>query len=215
MPILPRHLLFIALLLPMVLGMLGCAKDNEPPVMRLGARDSLDWPQGTPFVPAPIVAFDHRDLDLSDQVQVGGNLDVSRTGDYQVIYSVTDKAGNRAEIEQFVHVYPTAAGMLGNYRSVSSCSGCPSQGHAGISRYQSTQNRVIIRPVMGEPSGTNSSIMLVRVENDGDLVVESCSVPCGYSVNEVVGYASNDSIFVFLKLSSLGYTYCSTVYVKE
>jgi hypothetical protein len=215
LPILIRHLLFITLSLPIVLGLPGCAKDKEPPVMRLGAPDSLDWPQATPFVASPIVAFDKQDFDLSDQVQVGGNLDVSRVGNYKVIYSATDLAGNSAEIEQFVHVYPTTAGMFGYYRSASSCSSCPSQGHTRITRYQGTQDRVILRPVMGDSSGTNTSNMRIRVEDDGDLVVESCTVPCGYSVDEVIGYSSSDSIFMFFKLYSLGYTYCSTVYVRE
>lgn len=215
LPIFIRHLLFITLSLPIVLGISGCAKDNEPPVMRLSSPDSLDWPQATPFVPSPIVAFDRQDFDLSDQVQVGGNLDVSRVGNYTVIYTVTDKAGNSAEIEQFVHVYPTVAALMGYYRSVSSCSGCPSQGHTRITRYLGTQNKVTIQPVMGDSSGTNTSSMRVRVEDDGDFVVESCSVPCGYSVDQVVGYSSSDSIFIFYKLYSQGYSYCSTVYVKE
>lgn len=193
----------------------GCARDKEPPVMRLGAQDSLEWPQGTPFVAPPIVAFDNRDLDLSDQVQVGGDLDVSQVGNYTVIYSATDKAGNSTELEQFVHVYPTAAGMLGTYRSVSSCSGCPSQGHTRITRFLSTPDRVNISPVMGDSSGTNTSNMIVRVENDGDLVVESCSVPCVYIVNQTVGYSSGDSIYIFFKLYSPGTTYCSTLYVRE
>ncbi len=215
LPILTRHLLFITLSLPIVLGLSGCAKDDEPPVMRLASPDSLDWPQATPFVPPRIVAFDKKDLDLSDQVQVGGNLDVSRVGNYKVIYSATDQAGNSAEIEQFVHVYATTAGMLGYYRSVSSCSSCPSQGHTRITRYQGTQDRLTIRPVMGDSTGTNTSNMRVRVEDDGDLVVESCSVPCGYTVDQVIGYSSWDSIFIFFELHSQGTTYCSSVYVKE
>jgi hypothetical protein len=213
LPILTRYLLFTALWLSITLGMSGCAKDAESPVMRLNSPDSLEWPQGEPFDPTHVIAFDKHDLDLSDQILVSGNLDVSRVGNYDVIYSVTDQAGNSTQIEQFVHVYPTVAGMLGYYRSVSNCSLCPSQGHTRITRYASTQDKAIIQPVWGD--STNTSSMRVRVEGDGDFVVETCSVPCGYSVDQVIGYSSGDSIFMFFKLYSSGYTYCSALYVKE
>ena len=51
-------------------------------------------------------AEDDADGDVSDRVQIGGNLNLNKVGTYTVTYSVTDEWGNTATAERYVTVKP-------------------------------------------------------------------------------------------------------------
>ncbi len=69
---------------------------NEIPVVTLLGPALLPWSINTPFADPGAQAQDAEDGDLSNQVQVAGQVDVTTPGDYTLTYGVTDSAGNRA-----------------------------------------------------------------------------------------------------------------------
>jgi len=72
--------------------------DKEPPVITL--QGSLTYPvyQGLPFafVEPGFAATDNRDGVLTASVQVSNNVDVYKGGYYEIVYTVSDSAGNTA-----------------------------------------------------------------------------------------------------------------------
>ena len=69
---------------------------NEIPVVTLLGPALLPWSTNDPFEDPGAQAQDAEDGDLSNQVQVAGQVDVTSPGTYTLTYGVTDSAGNRA-----------------------------------------------------------------------------------------------------------------------
>ncbi|XRG77736.1 immunoglobulin-like domain-containing protein [Rossellomorea sp. GAMAL-10_SWC] len=67
--------------------------DKTKPVFS-GAEDAIIQ-VGSPFDPkSDVTAIDKVDGDLSDKIQVTGSVDNQKPGEYQLVYSATDSAGN-------------------------------------------------------------------------------------------------------------------------
>ncbi|PAK52042.1 hypothetical protein CHH75_13515 [Paenibacillus sp. 7541] len=71
--------------------------DREKPVITLLGDASITIVQHTDFVDPGAVASDNMDGDVTDRIQVTGQVDSSKPGQYILQYSVTDRAGNEAE----------------------------------------------------------------------------------------------------------------------
>lgn len=76
-------------------------EDNVNPV--ISVKESVFINQGDSFK-KEYFATDNCDKDITKKVKVEGEVDSNKVGDYKVIYSVLDKAGNLEKVEQIVHV---------------------------------------------------------------------------------------------------------------
>ena len=73
--------------------------DGEPdelPVITLRGSAAMAVPRHGDFQDPGATASDKEDGDLSNQIQVAGQVDTARPGSYRLVYGVLDSAGNRA-----------------------------------------------------------------------------------------------------------------------
>lgn len=70
--------------------------DYEPPVITLLGGSIVVVEQNQPYVEPGYTAIDDVDGDITDQVEIDGVVDTAILGDYILIYSVSDAAGNLA-----------------------------------------------------------------------------------------------------------------------
>lgn len=86
--------------------------DDNPPVLSLGEVNTYidgggEWTDN-------YSAMDDRDGNLTSQVLVSGNLDLSHVGLYEIDYSVTDSSGNTATASREVRVIGTDQPVTGS-----------------------------------------------------------------------------------------------------
>ena len=71
-------------------------RENYPPVLSLNGGASLEVIQSSVFKDPGATASDPEDGDLSARVEVSGNVDVEKLGEYLLQYRVDDSAGEQA-----------------------------------------------------------------------------------------------------------------------
>ncbi len=72
-------------------------KDLTLPTITLIGGNEIMVVKGEAFNDPGYEAKDNLDGDLHDQVKVSGSVDTSKEGDYELVYSVSDKSGNKAK----------------------------------------------------------------------------------------------------------------------
>ena len=73
-------------------------------VMTLGGDKDTYVLQGEDYLEAGCHAVDTVTVNISDSVQISGDVDTSKTGDYLVTYTAENAAGERQSVERTVHV---------------------------------------------------------------------------------------------------------------
>ncbi|WP_462410411.1 immunoglobulin-like domain-containing protein [Neobacillus sp. Marseille-QA0830] len=86
--------------------------DKKAPVLTLKGDNPLTLNQGSTFTDPGFTASDNFDGDLNSKVTVTGQVDGNTPGEYQLVYSVTDNAGNKAEVVRMVKVVDKKAPVL-------------------------------------------------------------------------------------------------------
>ncbi|GHD24163.1 hypothetical protein GCM10007052_37590 [Halioglobus japonicus] len=80
--------------------------DLVPPSINLIGAADLEIDFGATFEDPGATAFDNDDGDLTGQIQVEGVVDSDVSGNYFLVYSVNDAAGNTATVSRLVTVLP-------------------------------------------------------------------------------------------------------------
>jgi len=78
--------------------------DNTKPVITLNGDNPLILTVGDTYKESGAKATDDTDGDLTDKIKTKGSIDTTKVGTYEIIYYVSDNAGNRAEITRKVIV---------------------------------------------------------------------------------------------------------------
>ena len=91
------------------LGKFGLG-DRTPPVLTLSGLQSMTLDAGDTFVDPGGTATDDIDGDLTDAIQVNGQVDSAVVGAYTVTYTVTDRSGNETQVNRTVSVSPRTVG---------------------------------------------------------------------------------------------------------
>lgn len=79
-------------------------KDKEKPVITIIGEKEVTINQGIEYKDQGAKANDNVDGDLTSKVKTKSNVDVKNNGTYSVTYTVSDKAGNKAEVSRKVIV---------------------------------------------------------------------------------------------------------------
>lgn len=79
-------------------------KDTEKPVITIIGEKEITINQGSGYNDEGAKAMDNVDGDITASIKVKNNVDTSKVGVYSVVYSVSDKAGNKAEASRKVTV---------------------------------------------------------------------------------------------------------------
>ncbi len=78
--------------------------DREPPVITLLGDNPIIIYQGSVFQEPGYKAQDNADGDITERVQITGNVDTSQVGEYSLTYTVRDNAGNNATANRTIRV---------------------------------------------------------------------------------------------------------------
>lgn len=79
-------------------------EDKKIPELTLAFTDHMTVDVGSEFTEPGYTAIDNYDGDLTDRVSVSGEVDTSKAGVYELVYSVTDSNGNTATTVRAVTV---------------------------------------------------------------------------------------------------------------
>lgn len=79
----------------LALGLVSCT-DTVEPTVDLQGGNTMEHPLNEPYTDPGFTADDDTDGDISGSVTVAGEVDVDLVGDYSLVYSVEDEAGNAA-----------------------------------------------------------------------------------------------------------------------
>lgn len=79
--------------------------DEVAPEIALVGEEYSVIENGSEYVEAGVIASDEYDGDLTDKVEVVGQVDTKTDGYYDLTYRVADQAGNTAEVMRTVRVY--------------------------------------------------------------------------------------------------------------
>lgn len=80
--------------------------DNEKPTIVLNDENILYLSVGSKFVEPGYVAIDNCDGNITDKVEVIGNVDTSKKGEYELTYKVKDEYENETVVKRIVKVFP-------------------------------------------------------------------------------------------------------------
>ena len=86
--------------------------DTVAPVITLNGANPLQHEVGTTYIDLGATAQDVVDGDVTSEITVSGSVDSNTVGNYMLIYSVTDAAGNEATITRNVNVIDTVAPVI-------------------------------------------------------------------------------------------------------
>jgi effector-binding domain-containing protein len=77
-------------------------EDTTAPVITLLGNQTVTLTIGDTYTDAGASANDNVDGDITDNIKIISNIDTTKAGTYTIIYSVSDKAGNKADKERTV-----------------------------------------------------------------------------------------------------------------
>lgn len=82
-------------------------KDTEKPIITIIGESEITINQGSEYKDSGAKANDNIDGDLTSKIKTTSTVDVKNSGTYVVTYTVSDKAGNKAEAKRKVIVVAT------------------------------------------------------------------------------------------------------------
>src|SRR5690625_5730128 len=74
------------------------------PVISLNGDNPMELEVGSTYDEPGATAEDNVDGDVSDAIEVSGDVDTSTVGEYEVVYTVSDEAGNEATATRIVNI---------------------------------------------------------------------------------------------------------------
>lgn len=86
--------------------------DTQSPVIYLEGDADITIEAGSDYEEAGYSAEDNYDGDITDKVEISGEVDTHTTGDTTIVYSVKDSSGNEAFAQRVIHVEDTTAPQI-------------------------------------------------------------------------------------------------------
>ena len=80
--------------------------DNKGPTIILNDESTLYLSVGSKYNEPGYVAIDDCDGNITENVKVTGNVDTSKKGTYELVYSVSDEYGNETTVNRIIKVFP-------------------------------------------------------------------------------------------------------------
>lgn len=80
--------------------------DNKGPTIILNDESTLYLSVGSKYDEPGYAAIDDCDGNITENVKVTGNVDTSKKGTYELVYSVSDEYGNETKVNRIVKVFP-------------------------------------------------------------------------------------------------------------
>lgn len=118
-----KHIFLAGLIASTFVFFTGCSKeDTEAPVIELLGDNPFDLELLETYNDPGATAEDDEDGDLTDQIDVDDSgLENRIPGNYEVVYSVSDAAGNIGTASRQVNVYATNDALASTYTVYDTC----------------------------------------------------------------------------------------------
>ena len=68
--------------------------DTTNPVIMLNGKEEITLNKDDEYTEYGVIAYDNYDKDITDKVVITNNVDTSTTGEYEVVYSISDSSNN-------------------------------------------------------------------------------------------------------------------------
>lgn len=221
-----KNILSILLLLGAgtALVLSGCSKDDTTaPVVAITGSSSIHNPLNSAYTEQNATANDDEDGAIT--VVIFGDVNVDKTGDYDVTYKATDKAGNVGIATRVVHVYNEAEGFEGTYtNSFDSCQRTPSSAFNAVVALSDSINRLVIINNFGA-FGTRINVY-AKITANAALSPITMTVPqsLGGTASVIQIYAANTGVLSGSTPTSFKFNYkwddginndsCNTTYIR-
>jgi trimeric autotransporter adhesin len=179
----------------MILGMLtlvytGCKKDDDTsaPVISLNGSSTMEIELQEAYVEPGATANDDEDGDVD--VSIAGTVNSNLKGDYTILYTATDAAGNSSTVERTVTVVNSADFLGGTYtNAVDSCASSPISTFNATVATSNTVNGVFSISNFG--AFGNSITVSALYNSSTDAITISTPVSLGGGSNLTNVYASS------------------------
>lgn len=161
-------------------------KDTTKPVITIIGEEQITINVGTNYEDAGAIASDNKDGDITSKIKVSGSVDTSVAGIYIITYSVSDKAGNKAEAKRQVTVVSVAT------TTTITTTKSSNTGAKTTTTKRSTTQRITTPPTITLKGSSKMTINL------GDLWVDP-----GYSAFDAMGMDITGSVNISGKVNPL------------
>ena len=93
--------------------------DKEAPVLELNGKEEITLYKGNEYKEEGAKATDNYDGDITDKIEISGEVDKDKIGEYTITYKVVDSSNNESSIERKVKVIekPQTNNSTTNYGS--------------------------------------------------------------------------------------------------
>lgn len=107
-------------ILILIIASIACKKEDKvKPLVALKGDDTVRVILNSNFTDPGVTATDETDGDLSQNVAANSDLDINKVGYYEILYSVSDEAGNVSQtVSRIVKVYNEAENFVGRWFGV-------------------------------------------------------------------------------------------------
>ena len=78
--------------------------DKEKPVIELNGKEEITIYKGNEYKEEKAKAIDNYDGDITEKIEITGEVDKDKIGEYTIIYKVSDSSKNEASVERKVRV---------------------------------------------------------------------------------------------------------------
>lgn len=166
----------------------GCSKDDDttaPVITLLGNNPLVLSAIGTAYVEPGFTATDDNDGTLTSSVNVDDSeLNEDSTGTYEIHYSVTDAAGNAADMHREVIVKNSADALAGTYGVLIQQTGSADYNYSEAIKMSATVNNRIIFGKFGNYDNADNKVYAIVNLVGGTIsipsqTVNNCGTPAG------------------------------------
>lgn len=165
--------------------------DTINPTIELNGSDSISIYNGSKYNEQGAKAEDNYDKDLIDSIEITGNVDTSKNGEYKIVYKVKDSSNNEASVTRTVKVVEKPKETQYTSNGKSEIVGTTSKGYTievrdGITYIDGIliANKTYKLPSTYNPGG------LLKVFNDNFSTMQSDAKKAGINISVISGYRS-------------------------
>lgn len=83
-------------------------KDNVPPTLTLNGKDKIYLEINSKYIEEGATAIDNIDGDITDRIEITGDVDITKAGKYVITYTVKDNEGNETSLSREVYLQEPA-----------------------------------------------------------------------------------------------------------
>jgi len=198
-------------------------EDLSKPVITLTDGEDVDLVLGGTWTDPGFTATDDEDGDLTASVTVTGTVNTALTGNYDLVYTVTDVAGNVGTITRTVRVYNESEGWDGSYTAVDTEDGNTYPAETRTVNYSTTVNN---RMFFIKFSGRTDADCYGDINTTANTInFATQNYICGTSPQQDMTFAGSGNLNTTTNVMAINYTVgltggsttltCNTVYTKN